>query len=145
MINKIISGISNKLYESYGSDVEIYTESVVQNMTKPCFLINHVESDMDMIINPRYYFNSRFDVLYFSDKFDKLRDSMIVGSSLFSILEYIPLDDGITRGTNMRITFNDDILHFTVDYNLIVSNNLDTVDKMQDIKITQSLEESKWD
>lgn len=45
----------------------------------------------------------------------------------------------------MRITFNDDILHFTVDYNLIVSNNLDTVDKMQDIKITQGLEESKWD
>jgi hypothetical protein len=51
MINKIISGISNKLFESYGSNVEIYTESVVQNMTKPCFLINHVESDMDMIIN----------------------------------------------------------------------------------------------
>lgn len=145
MINKIISGISNKLYESYGNDVEIYTESVVQNMTKPCFLINHIESDMDMIINPRYYFNSRFDVLYFSDKFDKLRDSMIVGSSLFSILEYIPLDDGITRGANMRVDFNDDILHFTVDYNLIVSNNLDTVDKMQDIKITQGLEESKWD
>lgn len=145
MINKIISGISNKLYESYGSNVEIYTESVVQNMTKPCFLINHIESDMDMIINPRYYFNSRFDVLYFSDKFDKLRDSMIVGSSLFSILEYIPLDDGITRGANMRVDFNDDILHFTVDYNLIVSNNLDTVDKMQDIKITQGLEESKWD
>ena len=166
MINKIISGISNKIFENYrkqnvfkddNGDIrpvfqssgdrppEIYTESGVQNMTKPCFLINHIESDMDMIINPRYYFNSRFDILYFSDKFDKFRDCAEVCTLLFYILEYIPLDDGIIRGTNMHSTFSDDILHFTVDYNLIVSNNLDTVDKMQDIKITQGLEESKWD
>ena len=139
MINKIISGISNKLFENYGSKTEIYTESVVQNMAEPCFLINHIESDMDMIINPRYYFNSRFDILYFSNEFDKYNDCMTVGCALFSVLEYIPFDNGVIRGTNMRMTFNDDILHFYVDYNLLVSNNLDTVDKMQEIEITQEV------
>ena len=136
MINKIINAISNAIYPNFGNDYEIYTEQVEQDLKEPCFLIKHVESSLIPIIPPRYYFKNTFDVLYFSDQIAKTEDFNTKSFNLFSILEFIDTEDNDKlHGTNMEYKVIDEVLHFYVDYNLILRAEDVIIDKMEGIKI----------
>ena len=136
MINKIINAISNAIYLGFGNDYEIYTEQVDQDLKEPCFLIQHVESSLRPIITPRYYFKNTFDILYFSDQIAKTEDFNTKSFNLYSILEFIETDDNDKlHGTNMNHKIIDDVLHFYIDYNLILRAEDVIIDKMENIKI----------
>ena len=42
MVNKLLNGVSNQLYDQFGADYKYYVENVEQNLTKPCFTIDCV-------------------------------------------------------------------------------------------------------
>jgi len=99
-------------------------------------LIKHVESSLRPIIPPRYYFKNTFDVLYFSDQIAKTEDFNTKSFNLFSILEFIDTEDNDKlHGTNMEYKVIDEVLHFYVDYNLILRAEDVIIDKMEGIKI----------
>lgn len=136
MVNKIINAISNKLYELFGNECEVYSEAVEQNLQEPCFLINHIESRQEMIVKPRYYLRSSFDILFFSDADKKRVDCLSKGDILFDGLEYIKTSDQeVLRGINMGSEIIDDILHFKVDYNLILRKEDAIINNMEEISI----------
>ena len=147
MINKIINAISNAIYKEFCTnpmltpnkftDYEIYTEQVDQDLKEPCFLIQHVESSLKPIITPRYYFKNTFDILYFSDQISKSEDFNTRSFKLYSVLEFVKTEDNDKlHGTNMNHKIIDDVLHFYVDYNLILRREDVIIDgKMENIKI----------
>ena len=121
MINKIIDAISIKLFEIFGENYTIYKEDIKQNLHKPCFFIDVVNSDMNQIVANRYYLNNYFDICYFSCKDENKNEMLNVIDSLFTNLEYITLENGdLLRGLNMNFEIVDYVLHFFVQYNLIV-------------------------
>lgn len=136
MVNDILTGISKKLYELFGSEYEIYSETVEQNLQEPCFLIRNIKTQYNQIIGKRFYFNSRFDIIYFSDKENKNNDMQNICYELLDGLEYIELVNGdLIHGTKMESETIDDVLHFRVNYNLILKRENDIIDTMQDIQI----------
>ena len=132
-IKEIIIGISKKIYGFYEGLYDIYVEEVEQGLQMPCFMINLISSDIRMILKPRYIFESVFDVIYFGDGY---KDCMDRGSELYDILEYITINDkDLIRGTRMNMDIIKNILHFRVNYNLILQNKPDIIDMMEDHQI----------
>ena len=133
LIKEIINGISKKIYGFYEGLYDIYVEEVEQGLQMPCFMINLISSDIRMILKPRYIFESVFDVIYFGDGY---KDCMDRGSELYDILEYITINDkDLIRGTKMNMDIIKNILHFRVNYNLILQNKPDIIDMMEEHQI----------
>ena len=133
LIKEIIDGISKKIYGCYEGLYDIYVEEVEQGLQMPCFMINLISSDIRMILKPRYKFESVFDVIYFGEGY---QDCMDRGSELYDILEYITIEDkDLIRGTKMNMDIIKNILHFRVNYNLILQNKPDIIDMMEDHQI----------
>ena len=133
LIKEIINGISQKIYGFYEGLYDIYVEEVEQGLQIPCFMINLISSDIRMILKPRYKFESVFDVIYFGDGY---KDCMDRGSELYDILEYITINNkDLIRGTKMNMDIIKNILHFRVNYNLILQNKPDRIDMMEDHQI----------
>lgn len=141
-IKEIINGISKKIYGFYEGLYDIYVEEVEQGLQMPCFMINLISSDIRMILKPRYIFESVFDVIYFGDGY---KDCLDKGSELFDILEYITINDkDLIRGTRMNMDIIKNILHFRVNYNLILQNKPDIIDMMEDHQINIGVV-NRWD
>ena len=151
LIKEIINGISKKLYGFYEGLYDIYVEEVEQGLQMPCFMINLISSDIRMILKPRYKFESVFDVIYFGEGY---KDCMDRGSELYDILEYITIDGlneggnapdvGLIRGTKMNMYIIKNILHFRVNYNLILKNKPDIIDMMEEHQINIGVV-NRWD
>lgn len=142
LIKEIINGISQKIYGFYEGLYDIYVEEVEQGLQMPCFMINLISSDIQMILKPRYKFESVFDVIYFGDGY---KDCMDRGSELYDILEYITINDkDLIRGTKMNMYIIKNILHFRVNYNLILQNKPDIIDMMEEHQINIGVV-NKWD
>lgn len=142
LIKAIINGISKKIYGFYEGLYDIYVEEVEQGLQMPCFMINLISSDIRMILQPRYKFESVFDVIYFGEGY---KDCMDRGSELYDILEYITINDkDLIRGTKMNMDIIKNILHFRVNYNLILQNKPDIIDMMEDHQINIGVV-NRWD
>lgn len=142
LIKEIINGISKKIYGFYEGLYDIYVEEVEQGLQMPCFMINLISSDIRMILKPRYIFESVFDVIYFGDGY---KDCLDKGSELFDILEYITINNkDLIRGTKMNMDIIKNILHFRVNYNLILQNKPDIIDMMEDHQINIGVV-NRWD
>lgn len=142
LIKEIINGISKKIYGFYEGLYDIYVEEVEQGLQMPCFMINLISSDIRMILKPRYKFESVFDVIYFGEGY---KDCMDRGSELYDILEYITINDkDLIRGTKMNMDIIKNILHFRVNYNLILQNKPDIIDMMEEHQINIGVG-NRWD
>ena len=142
MLNKIITGISQKLdseFNSISEDYEIYTEEVKQDFQEPCFFITLLSLDQTQIIGNRYSRTQPFDIHYFPKVEGSNSEILEVTEVLVNALEYIMIDEGLIRGTKMNSEVVDGVLHFFVNYNMHVIKEVTKEEKMGEIKITQEL------
>lgn len=132
MVNNIINAISIKLNQVFGDGYRIYDESVKQGLKEPCFLVVALNPSQSTLIGNRYFRQHPFDIHYFPLVTDSKRELQDMGSKLFEVLEYITLEDGdLLRGQEMRYETVDGVLHFFVDYNMVVKKNITPKDDME--------------
>ena len=141
MIEAIISGISAKIYETFGEGYEIYSDRMAQNLNEPCFLIsplNHSQrSKLSNSTYKRWYRQYPFCIFFFPERVgDQYIINQTIAEKLFECLEYIETDIGLLRGTGMRYSIEDkDLLNFVVSYNVFVhKDDRDKIPNMQTVK-----------
>lgn len=116
MVNKIIDRIAFAIYNAFGEDYEIYTESMEQGLTEPCFSILCLKHDEKRLLKNRYRMDNLFCIHYFPRKDNKNAECNDVAMRLFEILEYIDFEGMRIRGLKMEDEYIDGILHFYVNY-----------------------------
>lgn len=117
MINDIISGITNGIYQEFGSGYKIYTENIEQGLTEPCFFIAVLEAQQTRIIGNRYMLTAVLDVHYFPATKAKNKEMQEAAQRLHSILQRITLLDGdMLNGFDLNWETVEDVLHFFVSY-----------------------------
>ena len=119
MENKIITGISQKLFKTFGLDYKIYTENVEQFLNPPCFYIELLQSSMQQIVSRRYRLENLFDIHFFTNENEP---------------KNISVDNDLVRGLGMHYEIVDDVLHFFVSYNLILIKTIEPEEKMETLK-----------
>lgn len=134
MENKIITGISQKLFETFGLDYKIYTENVEQFLNPPCFYVELLQSSMQQIVSRRYRLENLFDIHFFTNENEPKNDFRRVADILYDALEYISVDNDLVRGLGMHYEIVDDVLHFFVSYNLILIKTIEPEEKMETLK-----------
>ncbi len=131
MINKIIDGISVAIYSEFGNPYEIYTESIAQGLTEPCFSILCLNPTINQVLGRRYFRRNQFCIHYFPSSDDKRSECHEVIERLISALEMITVDGDQCRGTEMHSEVIDDVLSFFVNYDMYVYKEKAVESKME--------------
>ena len=144
MLNKIITGISQALDAEFNSEENeeytIYTEDVEQGLEEPCFFIFSLKPSSKQLVGNRYDRKYPFDIHYFPKDEENINNEINeVTERLFTALEYITVDNNLVRGTNMNVEIVDNVLHFFVDFNMIVRTESKEIEPMGSLKIKQRL------
>ena len=148
MLNKIITGISQALDAEFNSENEeyiIHTENVEQGLEEPCFFIFSLKPSSKQLVGNRYERKYPFDIHFFPDT--ELVDGIStinnqineVTERLFTALEYITVDNSLVRGTSINAEKVDDVLHFFINFNMIVKKETEPIDTMGSLTIKQKL------
>ncbi len=118
MINELIIGISQCL-DIHFTDIEIFIDEMKQGIVAPCFFIQLLNAGQEQIVGNRYHREQSFDVHYFPKNSTSELNNM--SDQLMNALEYIEVEGGLVRGTKMHSEVVDGVLHFFVDFNLIIT------------------------
>ena len=133
MVNDIIDGISNALYENF-NDVEIYSDKLPQGFKKPCFFILSLISSEDRLLGDRAKRTLQFDVHYFPKGGNS--ELYEVEQKLYEVLRHIQLLNGDSlNGLKLHGEIEDGVLHFFVQYLPIVHYSFgDKADNMANLQ-----------
>lgn len=140
MINKIIDGISGAINTEFGDAYDIYTESIQQGLTEPCFSILCLNPTNDQFLGKRYFRQNQFAIQYFPSTDEKNAECNAVRERLFACLEVITVDGDLTRGAKMKGEVIDGVLNFFLNYDLFVYQvnnediNMDSYNVSTDVK-----------
>lgn len=142
MLNKIITGISQALDAEFNSENEeytIYTEDVEQGLDEPCFFIFSLKPSNKQLLGNRYKREYPFDIHYFPKSEDSNNEINEVTERLFTALEYISIDSGLIRGTSMNAEIVDNVLHFFINFNMIVIKEIPKDPYMEELEIMEEV------
>lgn len=121
MVNDVFDGISIKLNEEFGDSYPIYSEQVDQHFTEKCFYIDLLKPLIQPYVGDRYLRIYPFDIRFYPIENNNMNVQMCdVADKLIEVLRYITVDGNLVRGINMNYEIVDDVLHFMVQYNIIV-------------------------
>lgn len=148
MLNKIIIGISQALDAEFNSENEgyiIHTENVEQGLEEPCFFIFSLKPSSKQLVGNRYERKYPFDIHFFPDT--ELVDGIStinnqlneVTERLFTALEYISIDSGLIRGTNMNAEIVDNVLHFFINFNMIIRKEIEKDPYMEELELMEEV------
>ena len=131
MIQKIVDGISEALYQEFGEEYAIYTEGVQQGLEKPCFFITPQTPRSDLFLGKRYFRRNPFQIQFVPQE-DEADYSAL--ERLFICLEVIEVAGEWARGTKMNYEETDEGTTFYVSYDMFLYR-MDGVEKMQDYRV----------
>lgn len=121
LINEILKGIAKALRDEFGESLNIYLNDVEQGLIEPCFFISVLNPDVKQVLGRRYVLNCPVSVQFISGEDREVVND--TGSRFFNCLELISVSGDLVRGRNMSYSINEDILTFTVTYNIYFYKN----------------------
>ncbi|SDF61864.1 phage tail terminator family protein [Sporomusa acidovorans] len=142
MLNKVMDGIAQKLDQVFGEGYEIYIDEIKQGLKVPCFLILCLTSRQEQEIDITYNRELPFDVHYFPQAKKITREVNSTVDALNIGLEYIQIEDGLLRGTDMKHEVIDGVLHFFVNYDLRIRKVIEPDEYMETLTITERVKTS---
>lgn len=141
MLNKIITGISQSLDNEFNEneEYEIYIDSIKQDLNEPCFFIFALGPSGKQLVGNRYDRKYSFDIHYFPKDENSNTEINDVTERLFQCCEYITVDGSLVKGKNMNFQTVNGVLHFFVNFNMIVRKDIPKEDLMETLAINQRL------
>ena len=122
MLNDIITGIAKALGTTFGEEFRVYKNDVKQGLKEPCFFIATLKPEQKPLLGDRAIWRNPFDIHYFPKDGGTNAELYDVAEHLMYGLRYITLPNGdMLRGTSISYEAVDGVLHFFVNYNMIVN------------------------
>ncbi len=141
MINSIIESISITLNAEFGDKYKIHREEKRQGLKEPCFFIQCLNPTEELFFWKRYFRRNQFCIQYFpEEEYHRNQECHAVGERLFSCLEYLDVGGDLAMGTEMKYEITDGLLHFFVNYDMIVYKVAPAAVEMGEIEITGTAE-----
>lgn len=113
----VVKEIRNALRTQYPENqYDVYTESIEQGFTEPCFAIRQLRADVTPYPNRRTEIVQHFDVRFFPEGERPREQCRAVAETLTFLLRQL----ASLRGTVLNWEITDDVLHFFVSYRQFV-------------------------
>lgn len=135
MVNEMLKGISNQLFDVFGADYKYYVENVEQKLTKPCFTIDSIIPLQRSKSRVLYDRTIPVVVHYFTgEKEITKKDCYEKAELIVEALEYVPFHGSLIRGENISYQIVDDVLQVFVTYKFTtrkINSNEDNMDTLE--------------
>lgn len=138
MIQSIIDGIIKQIRTEYGKSYRVYTESVEQGLTEPCFSIMCLNPSSEREISDRFKRFYPFMIVYFPSSDEPIAECNAVCESLLGLLNDIETDVGTFHGSDLSGNIVDGVLQFSVQYKTFMAKQKATEDGMDEVTIGQT-------
>ena len=116
MIN-VTMEIKTALRTQYPEDqYDVYTESIEQGFSEPCFAIHQLTADITPYAESRPHIVQHFDVRFFPTETRPREQCRAVAATLTFLLRQL----ASLRGSGLSWEITDDVLHFFVSYRQFV-------------------------
>lgn len=116
MLNALIDGMIAALRTAFGDEIPIYTDTVEQGLTEPCFSVRIVKPNVEQFLGDRYFRSNLVAVHYFPQNYGDNEEMNHIMETLFSALELIEVDGALTRGTKPDVHVEDGVGIYTIHY-----------------------------
>ena len=135
MIENIINGISNTLYNIFGDNYKIYADNTIkQGLKNPCFFIQVLNPSIQNYLKGRYKRTNPFIIQYFPENDNDNLELINIAEQLTEGLEFITLlDETMVKGSSMSYELVDGILNFKVNYNVFVKKQVSVDNEMENL------------
>lgn len=133
-IQNLINAIAEALFQEFGEGYEIYTESIEQGLTEPCFLVRCLNPTRNRFLGQCYKRTNLFSIQYIPSTADANEECTAVLERLFVCLEDVNLHGKPIHGTELHGEITDGILTFTVNYDGFVLS-IEQKYNMEDLEI----------
>lgn len=119
MLNETVSGIVEKLNQVFGDGYAIYSDFANPDLKGPCFLIGCLKGSQQQEVGNLYIRRQPFDIQYIPEADNNIYQEInTVAETLVMTLEYIDVEGGLLRGTEMSHEVIDGVLHFYVNFDV---------------------------
>lgn len=137
VINKVIKGISKRLYDC--TKYPVYVDKKTNNVHFPCFFLRVSDTSRNRIVGERYLQTHTFDIWYLPNEADEIKDVMNelheLAENLYFILEYIECEDFLIRGSDMSYRLTDGSFHFFVTYEVFLLKEKKQEEFMENLEV----------
>ena len=138
MVNEMLKGISNQLYDVFGADYKYYVENVEQKLSKPCFTIDSIIPLQRSRSRVLYDRTIPVVVHYFTaDKENTKKDCYEKAELIVEALEFVPFHGSLIRGENISWQIVDEVLQVFITYRFTTAKVIENVDNMATLEETQ--------
>ena len=135
MVNKIIDAICIALSNEFGTEYKIYTDNVEQGFLNPCFYVSSINSSRNHFISKKYKSKNTFEILYFPSDTNEISSEIFdITERLYECLEYINESGDLIKGKNMDSRTVDNVLNFTIDYDLFLIKKQNSDNDMEGLE-----------
>lgn len=132
LVELIVNGIANRLYELFGYPV--YSNNVEQKLNPPCFLVNLVDVSRVQELHDRERRINLFNIVYFPKQRDNITEMYNVQEQLMQGMTSISVRGfGLLHGTDITSKISDGVLNFQVNYNISLRKITATDDVLMEV------------
>lgn len=142
VIQSLITGISQALYEQFGEGYTIYAEDVEQDLQQPCFFIQLLSASERRHLSGRFL-RSQTIAVTFLPAVDSRMALYPVSEQLDACLEVITVDGGQVRARNQHSEISDGVLVYTADYDFRIVKEMNQEERMEELKTEGRVEHGK--
>lgn len=121
-----------KKLDSIFPDIEIYGEEIKQGFKEPCFFVAQINTDHKQVLGRRYKRTHSFDVQYFGSSNQDMENMAL---RLYEDLEYLLTYK--TRAASMNHQVTGGVLHFFVDYTVMLIKEKEIYPKMEYLEVNK--------
>ena len=134
MVNKVLNAVTKQLGKTFGNSYKYYIENVKQNMSKPCFTVDSLETFQRSRNAIQYDRTLPLVVHYFNDKDESLKkDSYDIAERLTECLEYLPFEGTLLRGESISYHLVEGVLQLFITYEFRTEKIDTTTTKMEEM------------
>lgn len=116
MINEIIKGIADAIYQEFGNDYEIYDEEVEQGLNEPCFFVYCINPQNNIFLGRRRIITNQFAIQYIAKGPNKKAEINDVFDRLNSAIEFISVSGIKLMVTNVTTNIENGVLTVNPTY-----------------------------
>lgn len=122
MVNiDILNALSNKIYDIFGKEYLIYTETIKQGFEDKTFYISIIDSTNTSLLNDDFLGEYTVEILYFptSDALNQRNECFDINSKLLHNLTSLRLNDCFIETNSINSRIVDDVLVITCNYKYV--------------------------
>ncbi len=137
MVETLTEGIVESIRDRWGEEYKIYTESVYQNVLKPCFFVECQEVRNVQLLGRKFFLRVKMKVSFFNDGDEKKHMGEKLVGEIFSLMNTVKKDGNIFYGRGLKSTWENDALIIIGEYDLFEKNKKEDAEMMESVEIPQ--------